>query len=93
MKVLTIIKKKQFSRTNVFILNRFCLISKFSLISRTNLLFPFANMVNSSKERILKFKRWSQISLSFDNLIFLDVKAEIPVCSPDLTFKCLFVSS
>ena len=26
------------------------LISKFSLVSRTNLLFPFAKMVNSSKE-------------------------------------------
>ena len=69
------------------------LISKLSLISITNLLFPFAKMVNSSKDGILlQFRRWSQITLSFDGLVFLNVKGDIPICSPDLTFKCLSVS-
>ena len=50
-------------------------------------------MVNSSKEWILlQFKRWSQIAPSFDGLVFLNVKGDIPICSPDLTFKCLSVS-
>ena len=69
------------------------LISKLSLISRTNLLFPFVKMVNSSKDgMLLQFKRWSRIALSFDGLVFLNVKGDIPICSPDLTFKSLSVS-
>ena len=53
--------------------------SKLSLIPRTNLLFPFAKLVNSSKEGILlQFKRWSQIALSFDGLVFLDIQGDIP---------------
>ena len=68
------------------------LISKLSLISRTNLLFPFVKMVNSSKDGILlQFKRWSRIALSCDGLVFLNVKVDIPMCSPDLTFKSLSV--
>ena len=69
------------------------LISTLSLISSTNLLFPFAKMVNSSKDGILlQFRRWSRTALSFDGLVFLNVKGDIPICSPDLTFKCLSVS-
>ena len=50
-------------------------------------------MVNSSKDEILlKFRRSSQIALSFDILNFLNVKVDIPICSLDLTFKCLSVS-
>ena len=68
----------------LFYLSR--LISKLSLISRTNLLFPFAKMVNSSKDRILlQFKRWSQIMLSFDGLVFINVKGDVPICSPHLS--------
>ena len=67
------------------------LISKLYLISSTNLLFQFTKMVNSSNDGILlQFKRWSPIALSFDGLVFLNVKGDIPICSPDLTFKCLF---
>ena len=63
------------------------LISKLSLISRSNLLFPFVKIVNSSKDgMLLQFKRWSRIALSFDGLVFLNVKSDIPVWSPDLTF-------
>ena len=70
-----------------------CLIRKLSLISSTNLLFPFAKMVNASKDGILlQFRRWSRIALSFDGLVFLNVKGDIPIGSPDLTFKCLSVS-
>ena len=69
------------------------LLSKPSLISRTNLLPPFVKMVNSSKEGMLfQFKRWSRIALSFAGLVFLNVKGDILICSPDLTFKCLSVS-
>ena len=61
------------------------LIGKLSLISRTNLLFPFAKMINSSKEDILlQFKRWSRIALTFDGLVFLNDKGDISICSPDL---------
>ena len=69
------------------------LTSKLSLILRTNLLSPFAKMVNSSKDEILlQFKRWSLIALSTDGLVFLNVKGNIPVCFLDLTFKCPSVS-
>ena len=69
------------------------LISRLSLISRTNLLFPFAKMVNYSKDGVLlQFKRCLRIGLSFDGLVFLNVKGDIPICSPDLTFKCLSIS-
>ena len=47
--------------------------------TRINLLFPFAQMVNSSKAgKLLQFKRWSQIAFSFDGLIFLYVKGDTP---------------
>ena len=90
-KVLIIVKKK----TLIFLfktgLSR--LISKLSLISRIYLLWPYAKMVNSSKNGIfLQIRRWSRILLSFDGLTFLNVKVDIPICSPDLTFKCLSVS-
>ena len=68
------------------------LISKLSLISRTNLLFPFVKMVNSKEGMLLQFKRWSRITLSFEGLVFLNVKGDIPLCFPDLTFQCLSVS-
>ena len=34
---------------------------------------------------LLQFRRWSQIALSFDGLTFLNLKGDIPTCSPDLT--------
>ena len=45
-------------------------------------------------------KRWDiiaiyemvTIALSFDGFTFPNVKDDIPICSPDLTFKCLSVS-
>ena len=55
-----------------------CLINKLSLISRTNLSFPFVKMVNSSKDGILlQFERWSRILFSFDCLVILNVKGDI----------------
>ena len=71
-----------------------CLISELSLISRTNFLFPFAKMVNPSKEgTLLRFKRRVRIALSFDGLPLLNVKVGIPICSADLPFMRLFFSS
>ena len=68
------------------------LISKLPLISRSNLLFPFVQIVNSSKDgMLLQFKRWSRIALSFDGLVFLNVKDYIPICSPDLELHLLHV--
>ena len=64
------------------------LISKLSLISRPNLLFPFVKIVNSSKDGILlQFKRWSRTAFFFDGLVFLNVKGDIPICSADLTLR------
>ena len=75
----------------MFLLKIAQLISMLSLISSTNFLFPFAKMVNSSKDGILlQFKRWSRIELSFDCLVFLNVKVDVPICFPDLTFKCIY---
>ena len=68
------------------------LISKFSLISRSNLLFLFFKIVNLSKDgMLLQFKWWSRMTLSFYGLVFLNVKDDIPICSPELTFNCLSV--
>ena len=71
------------------------LISKLSLISSTNLLFPFAKMVNSSKDGILlQFRRWSRIcsdwtkfheELSFLKQVFL--KNGYPLSFIDNCFK------
>ena len=70
-----------------------CLTSKISLISRTSLLFSFAKMVNSSKDEILlQFHTWSEIALSSDGLVFLNVKGAILIGSPDITFMCLSLS-
>ena len=64
------------------------LISKLSLISRS-----FIKIVNSSKDgMLLQFNRWSRIALSFDDLVFLNVKGDITVCSSDLTFDYLSIS-
>ena len=42
-------------------------------------------MVNSSKEGILlQFKEWSEIVLSTDGVVILNVKGDIPICSQDL---------
>ena len=50
-------------------------------------------MVKSSNEESwLQDRRWSPIELSADGLTFLKVNGEIPMCSPDLIFKCLSVS-
>ena len=56
-------------------------------------MFPFAKMVNSSNNgTLLQFKRGPQIAISFHGLVFLNVKGNITICSPDLAFKCLSVS-
>ena len=70
-----------------------CLTSKFSLILRIFLWsydvkpkHTYAKMVNSSSDGILlQFKQWSQIAL-------LNVEGDIPIHSPDLTFKCVSIS-
>ena len=73
------------------VLSRF--ISKLFLNSRMILLFLFVKMVSSSQYgMLLQFKRWLQIALSFDGLVFLNVKVDTPICSPDLIFKCVSVS-
>ena len=47
------------------------------MISRTNLLFAFVKMVKYSKHgMLLQFKWWSKIALSFDGLVFLNVKGD-----------------
>ena len=44
---------------------------------KNELLFPFAKIVNSSKDGIfLQFKRWSHIALSSDDLVFLNAILE-----------------
>ena len=69
------------------------LINKLSLISNRNLLALWARMVKSSNEGSwLQNRRWSRIELSADGLTFLKVNGEMPMCPPDLTFKCLSVS-
>ena len=69
------------------------LINKLSLISNKNLSVPWARMVKSSNEGSwLQNRRWSRIELLADGLTFLKVNGEMPMCSPDLTFKCLSVS-
>ena len=70
------------------------LINKLSLISNKNLLDPWARMLKSSNEGSwLQNRRWSNIELSADGLTFLKNDKETPMCSPDLTFKFLSVSS
>ena len=50
-------------------------------------------MVCLSKEGLLSHsKKWSRIELSLYGFVFLKVSSDIPICSPDLTFKCLSVS-
>ena len=57
-------------------------IRKLYLILRTNLLFQFVKIIKSLKDGILlQFKRWSRIAQN--------VKGDIPINFPDLTFKCL----
>ena len=91
IKKLTIVNMIQFIRT--IFLKKIGLSRLMSKLPRTNLLFPFVKMVNSSKDgTLLKFKRWLRIGLSFDGLVFLSAKVDIPICSEDLTFKCLFIS-
>ena len=94
-KVLVVIKKNSLAEL-IFLFRTGlpCLLSKLSLISRIYLWWPYAKMVKlSSKDVILwQFRRWSWIALFFDGLTFVNVKGDIPICSPDLTFKCLSVS-
>ena len=60
--------------------------------SISNSLFSFAKMVNSSKDgMLLQFKRWLLIALSFDGLVFLNAKADIPICSLRLSTSRNFV--
>ena len=53
-------------------------------------------MVNSSNKGILfQFKRWYQIALSFDYLVFLNAKSDMAIMFSkpnNLTFKYLSVS-
>ena len=39
-----------------------------------------------------KNRMWSRIELCADGLTFSEVNGEMPMCSPELTFKCLSVS-
>ena len=76
-----------FSRTNIISFNKEAFFD-----FENELLFPFAKWQT-------QFKRWSRIALPLDGLVFLNdglvflnAKGDIPICSPDLTFRCLFVS-
>ena len=72
--------KETIKKLTIFKKNLSRLISKLSLISRTNSLFPFVKMVNSPKDGVLlQFKIWSRIQLSFDGLVFLNVKGDIQI--------------
>ena len=68
------------------------LINKLSLISNRNLFVPWTRMVKSSNEGSwLQNRRCSRIEISADGVTFLKVKGEMPICSPDLIFKCLSI--
>ena len=62
--------------------------------------FDFKNILMMSICQDGKFiKGWDIIVIyemvmncTFHGLTFLNVKGDIPICSPDLTFKCLSVS-
>ena len=62
IKKLIIVKKKQFSRTNVFIQNRSISFDKqtvFDFNQEQIYYSPFIKLVNSSKDRmLLQFKKW-----------------------------------
>ena len=49
-------------------------------------------MVNSSKDGYYCNLRDGHKLHSFDGLTFPNVQGDIPICSPDLTFKCLSFS-
>ena len=83
-----------FSRTDIISFNKEAFFD-----FKNELLFPFAKWQT-------QFKRWSRFDLPFDGLVFLNdglvflndglvflnAKGDIPICSPDLTFRCLSVS-
>ena len=69
------------------------LIRKLPLVSKETVEEYFARTENSSREGSLsQNSRWSRTILSFEGLHFLKVKGDEPICSPALTFRCLFVS-
>ena len=93
-KVLVIVRKKQFSRTNIFIQDRSIMLNKQAF-------FDFKNIFMMSICQDGKLvKGWDIITIQkmvknytfFDGLTFLNVKGDILICSPDLTFKFLSVS-
>ena len=69
-------------------------IKRLSFILSKYFLFPYDTMVNSSKKGLLSHcKKWSRFKLSLDESIFLKVSGDFSICSPDQTFKCLYVFS
>ena len=50
-------------------------------------------LMKSSKEESENKRMLCMELLKDDGLTLLKVNGEIPICSPDLTFKCLPVSS
>ena len=39
------------------------------------------------RQSIIAISKWSRIALAFDGLVFFNVKGDISICSPDLTFS------
>ena len=92
-KILVIVKKKQFIRTNILISSRPTTLDRQAFFDFINLLImPKANMLNSSNDGILlQIRRRSRIAFSFDGLNFTNVTSHVPICSPDV-FKCISIS-
>ena len=50
-------------------------------------------MVNASKGGILlQFRIWPNVALLFDGLLFLNVKGDTQICSPDMLFTFVLIS-
>ena len=69
------------------------LTNKLSLISNKNLTVLRVKIVKSANKGLwLQNKRRSRIELWADGFPFLKVNVELPMFSPDLTFRCLSAS-
>ena len=53
---------------------------------------PYAKMVKGWVIIALQIRRWSWIALCVEGITFLNAKGDMPICSPELTFKCLYAS-
>ena len=83
-KVLVIIKKKQFSRTNILIQGRSITLNKHALSDFKNILMM--SICQDGKFikgwDVIAIRRWPRIALSFDGLTFLKVKGD-----PNMSYR------